>query len=97
MFTGVLALEVWDRGICVNTLIPGPGATLIANSQKSVWGTDADSEELILAEFEGKPAPQAPSELVKSPSEVADFVHYIFSLSETGPTGQVFSIARRPF
>ena len=97
MFTGVLALEVWDRGICVNTLIPGPVATLIANSQTAVWGTEADSEESILAEFQGKPAPQAPSELVKSPSEVADFVHYIFSLSETGPTGQVFSIARRPF
>ncbi len=97
MFTGVLAMEVWDRGICVNTLIPGPVATLIANSQTAVWGTDADSEKLILAEFQGKPAPQAPSEIVKPTSEVAEFVHYIFSLPETGPTGQIFSIARRPF
>lgn len=92
MFTGVLALEVWDRGICVNTLIPGPVATLIAN-----WSKDPVSEEAILAEFKGKPAPQAPSEIVKPASEVADFVHYIFSLAETGPTGQIFSIARRPF
>lgn len=92
MLTGALSLEVWDRGILVNTLIPGPVATLIAN-----WSKDPVSEESILAEFEGKPAPQAPSEIVKPASEVAEFVHYIFSLPESGPTGQIFSIARRPF
>ena len=92
MFTGVLALEVWDRGICVNTLIPGPVATLIVD-----WSMNAQSEEEVLAAFKDKPGPQAPSEIVKPASEVAEFVHYLFSLSESGPTGQVCSIARRPF
>jgi NAD(P)-dependent dehydrogenase (short-subunit alcohol dehydrogenase family) len=92
MLTGALSLEVWDRGILVNTLIPGPVATLIAN-----WSMDPVSEESILAEFKGKSAPQAPSEIVKPASEVADFVHYVFTMPESGPTGQIFSIARRPF
>ncbi len=92
MFTGVLVLEVWDRGICVNTLIPGPVATLIAD-----WSMNPASEEAILAEFQGKPAPHGPSEIVKPAGEVAEFVHHIFSLAESGPTGQIFSIARRPF
>ena len=92
MFTGVLALEVWDRGICVNTLMPGPVATMMAKN----WATGS-SEEEILAEFEGRPAPFGPSSLVKPASEVADFVHYILSMAETGPTGQIFSLNRRPF
>ncbi len=92
MLTGALSLEVWDRGILVNTLIPGPVATLIAN-----WSKNPVSEESILAEFKGKSAPQGPSELVKSASEVADFVHYVFTMPESGATGQIFSIARRPF
>ena len=91
-FTGVLALEVWDRGICVNTLMPGPVATMMAKN----WATGS-SEEEILAEFEGRPAPFGPSSLVKPASEVADFVHYILSMAETGPTGQIFSLNRRPF
>ncbi len=92
MLTGALAMEVWDRGILVNTLIPGPVATLIAN-----WSNNPESEEAILAEFAGKAAPQGPSEIVKPASEVADFVHYIFAMPESGATGQIFSIARRPF
>ncbi len=92
MFTGVLALEAWDRRICGNTLIPGPVATLIVD-----WSMDAQSEEEVLAAFKDKPRPQAPSEIVKPASEVAEFVHYLFSFPESGPTGQVCSIARRPF
>ena len=92
MLTEALSLEVWERGILVNTLIPGPVATLIAN-----WSKNPVSEESILEEFGGKSAPQAPSEIVKPASEVADFVHYIFTMPESGATGQIFSIARRPF
>ncbi len=91
-FTGVLAMEVFEQGICVNTLLPGPVATMMAQN----WATGS-SEEEILAEFEGKPSPFSPSSLVKPVSEIADFVHYIFSFAETGPTGQIFSLNRRPF
>ncbi len=89
--TGVLAMEVFEQGICVNTLLPGPVATMMAQN----WATGS-SEEEILTEFEGKPAPFGSSTLVKPVDEIADYVHYLFSFDETGPTGQIFSLGRRP-
>lgn len=92
MLTQCLALEVWDRGIDVNDIIPG----LVATTNVE-WASDRSSVESVLAEFEGKQPPFAPSERVKHPDEIGELVHWVACMPEGGPTGQSFSLARRPF
>ncbi len=92
MLTQCLALEIWDRGIDVNDIIPGLVATTNVD-----WASDRSSMESVLAEFEGKQPPFAPSERVKHPDELGDLVLWVASMPEGGPTGQSFSLARRPF
>lgn len=92
MLTQCLALEIWDRGIDVNDIIPGLVATTNVD-----WASDRSSVESVLAEFEGKQPPFAPSERVKHPDELGDLVLWVASMPEGGPTGQSFSLARRPF
>ena len=92
MLTQCLALEIWDRGIDVNDIIPGLVATTNVD-----WASDRSSVESVLAEFEGKQPPFAPSERVKHPDEVGELVLWVASMPEGGPTGQSFSLARRPF
>ncbi|RMG39114.1 MAG: SDR family oxidoreductase [Planctomycetota bacterium] len=81
MFTRCLALEVWDEGICVNELVPGPVHT-----------------DLTASVF--PPGPRHPtyaSEYVKEPDDVAPLALWILAQDpRTGPTGQSFSLARRP-
>ena len=91
MLTRCLALEVWERGIEVNEIVPGPVATTMVT-----FASDTSSEEAVLAELEGKPPPFSPSERVKPASEVADLVLWLAGLKQGGPTGQSFSLARRP-
>ncbi len=80
MFTRSLATEVWEDGITVNELIPGPVAT-----------------ELTAAVFEAnKPHPAIPSEWVKTPEEVVPLAVFLAEQGAKGPTGQSFSLARRP-
>jgi 3-oxoacyl-[acyl-carrier protein] reductase len=45
----------------------------------------------------GQAVPDLPGERVKTPEEVADFILWVLSFPKGGPTGQVFSLARRPF
>lgn len=78
--SAVLAQEVWRYGVSVNEVIPGPVATDMTSSRWSL----------------GEAPPELPSERVKSVEEVAAFVETILHLGTTGPTGQVFSLARRP-
>lgn len=84
MFTQALAVEVWERGIQVNEVLPGP----VANG--------LDPEAKLVAAQSGPP-PFAGSERLKHPDRVADLVLWLATRSnEDGPTGQTFSLARRP-
>jgi 3-oxoacyl-[acyl-carrier protein] reductase len=80
MLTQVLAQEVWPRGIDVNEVVPGP---VLTRMTEGVFRLDA-------------PPPFAPSERVKPPEEVAELILWVASRPAGGPTGQSFSLARRP-
>jgi NAD(P)-dependent dehydrogenase (short-subunit alcohol dehydrogenase family) len=83
MFTRALAVEVWERGIQVNEVLPGP----VAN------GLDPEAR---LEEARRNPPPFASSERLKHPDRVAEQVLWLATRGEDGPTGQTFSLARRP-
>ncbi len=83
MLTKALAVEVWPRGIDVNELLPGPVAS----------GLDPDAR---LEEARRRPPPFASSERLKHPDRVAELVLWLVTRGEDGPTGQTFSLARRP-
>ena len=94
IFTECLANEVWKRGIDVNNLIPGPVATEMFN-----WkGRErSHSTEEVLDKFkDGLPPMFPPQERMKHPDEVADLALYMATRPVGGPTGQTFSLARRP-
>ncbi len=80
MFTKCLALEVWEHGIDVNEIVPGPVLTPLTADRFTLDGAP----------------PFAPSERVKLPEEVADLTVWLASQPPGGPTGQSFSLARRP-
>ena len=80
MFTKCLSLEVWEHGIDVNEIVPGPVLTPLTADRFTLDG----------------PPPFAPSERVKLPEEVAELTVWLASLPPGGPTGQSFSLARRP-
>ena len=80
MFTQSLSQEVWQHGIDVNELIPGPVATKLTSGRMEVGGAP----------------PFAPSERVKGPDDVVSLALWIAMQGEGGPTGQSFSLARRP-
>lgn len=80
MLTRCLSLELWEAGIAVNEIIPGPVFT-----------------EMTAGIFEpDKPHPQIASEWVKLPEEVGPLAVYLAGQPRHGPTGQSFSLARRP-
>ena len=94
MLTEGLANEVWDRGITVNTLVPGPTATTTLSRQDPNSGVTTDD---ILKKFTDEPPAGLPAwERVKHPDEVARLALQIAGYGVGGPTGQVFSLARRP-
>jgi 3-oxoacyl-[acyl-carrier protein] reductase len=80
MFTQVLAQEVWSHGIDVNEVVPGPVYT---KATEGVFRLDG-------------PPPFALSERVKLPEEVAELILWLAERPPGGPTGQSFSLARRP-
>jgi 3-oxoacyl-[acyl-carrier protein] reductase len=80
MFTRALALEVWPHGIDVNEIIPGPVATRLTSGVMAASG----------------PPPFTDSERVKTPEEVAPLAVFLATQPKGGPTGQSFSLARRP-
>ena len=94
MFTECLANELWPRGIDVNNLVPGPVATSTFNRDKP--GERTSTEEIV-AKFADDPPPQFPKfERVKHPDEVGELALYMATRPRGGPTGQTFSLARRP-
>ena len=80
MLTRCLAQEVWEQGIDVNEVVPGPVLTRLTEDRLVV----------------GQPPPFAASERVKEPEEVAELVLWLATRPPGGPTGQSFSLARRP-
>jgi 3-oxoacyl-[acyl-carrier protein] reductase len=80
MFTRCLAQEVWELGIDVNEIIPGPVRTQATKVSMPAGG----------------PPPFAASERIKPPEEVAELALWLAGRPAGGPTGQSFSLARRP-
>ena len=79
-FTQILAQEVWEFGIDVNELVPGPVETDLTRDHMQV----------------GAPPPYAPSERVKVPEDVAPLAVWLATQPPGGPTAQSYSLARRP-
>lgn len=80
MLTRCMAMELANEAITVNELVPGPVAT-----------------ELTATVFEpDSPHPTIPGEWVKSPEEVTSLAIFLATQGLKGPTGQSFSLARRP-
>jgi len=80
MFTQCLAMEVWEHGIDVNEIVPGPVETRMTERK---WRA-------------GKPTEFSPSERTKSPEDVAPVAVWLAAQPVGGSTGQYFSLARRP-
>jgi 3-oxoacyl-[acyl-carrier protein] reductase len=80
MFTRCLAVEVWEDNITVNELIPGPVYTELTSG---IFQRD-------------QPHPAIESEWVKQPEDVVPLAMFLATQSAHGPTGQSFSLARRP-
>jgi 3-oxoacyl-[acyl-carrier protein] reductase len=85
MLTRCLSVELWPRGIDVNEVLPGP----VAN------GLDPEAR-LATAVRERQATPFTASERLKHPDRVAELVLWLATRGEDGPTGQTFSLARRP-
>jgi 3-oxoacyl-[acyl-carrier protein] reductase len=82
MLTRCLAEEVWQHNIEVNEIIPGPVYTEATRDVFDPTGT--------------QPPPFAESERVKPPEELGPLAVFLASRPTGGPTGQSFSLARRP-
>ncbi len=80
MLTRVLAQEVWQDGIAVNELIPGP--------------VDTDMTQWVADQPVGQPAAWA-SEWFKQPEEVVPLALFMASQPHKGPTAQSFSLMCR--
>lgn len=94
LFTEALANELWPRKIDVNNLIPGPVATSIFDP---VDAKAHSTPEQILERFKDELPPGFPEwENLKHPDQVAELAVYMAAMPTGGPTGQTFSLARRP-
>ena len=94
MMTEGLANELWDREIEVNSLVPGPTAT--ATFDNATPGQERSPEDILSAGPDALPKGLPAWERVKHPDEVAKLALQMASYPVGGPTGQVFSLARRP-
>ena len=80
MLTRCMSMQLWDEGVTVNELIPGPVYTELT----------ADIMQT------GVPHPAMASEWVKQPEDVVPLAMMMATQPKNGPTGQSFSLARRP-
>lgn len=94
MMTEGLANELWQREIEVNSLVPGPTATATFDNAKP--GQERSPEDIRPAGPDVLPKGLPAWERVKHPDEVAEMALQMASYPVGGPTGQVFSLARRP-
>ncbi len=94
MLTNGLANELWQRDIDVNSLVPGPTAT--ATFDNAAPGQERSPEEILSQGKDALPKGLPAWERVKHPDEVAALALQVATQPIGGPTGQVFSLARRP-
>ncbi len=94
MLTEGLANELWTRDIDVNCLVPGPTAT--ATFDNAASGAERTPEEILSQGRESLPKGLPSWERVKHPDEVAALALQLATQPIGGPTGQVYSLARRP-
>ena len=94
MMTESLANELWQQEIEVNHLIPGPTATTTFDN--SPPGQERSPEEILSQGAEALPKGLPAWERVKHPDEVAILALNMATQPVGGPTGQIFSLARRP-
>lgn len=80
MLTRCLAMELWSDGIEVNELIPGPVYTELTSNIFPQAGAH----------------PQIEGEQIKRPEDVVPIAMFLATHPPGGPTGQSFSLARRP-
>ena len=80
MLTRCLEMELWDDGIEVNELIPGPVYTELTSDIFPKGGAH----------------PKIEGEQVKLPEDVVPIAMFLATHPLGGPTGQTFSLARRP-
>ncbi|WP_323772520.1 SDR family oxidoreductase [Antarctobacter sp.] len=95
MFTDALANELWSRKIDVNNLIPGPVATSMLNKD-GPEGRRTTPEEVLERFADGVPPGFPEWERLKHPDEIGELALYMATRPVGGPTGQTFSLARRP-
>ena len=94
MMTDGLANELWARDIDVNSLVPGPTATATFQNANP---SEAKTPEEVLSQGEDALPKGLPAwERVKHPDEVANLALHLATQPIGGPTGQVYSLARRP-
>ncbi|MBD0865332.1 MAG: SDR family oxidoreductase [Rhodobacteraceae bacterium] len=94
MMTEGLANELWDREIEVNSLVPGPTATATFDNAKP--GEERSPEDILSDGPDVLLKGLHAWERVKHPDEVAHMALQMATYAIGGPTGQVFSLARRP-
>jgi len=81
MLTRVLAQELWQLGISVNELIPGPVETRM--SQEGIASLGEDTPFSLGSEW------------VKAPEDVTPLALFLATQPDIGPTAQSFSLMRR--
>jgi 3-oxoacyl-[acyl-carrier protein] reductase len=94
MMTEGLANELWSRDIDVNSLVPGPTAT--ATFQNADPSVAQAPDELLAQGGDALPKGLPAWERVKHPDEVAELALHLATRPVGGPTGQIYSLARRP-
>ena len=94
LLTESLANELWPRNIDVNNIVPGPVATSTFSREDPA--TRSSPEELLERYKNELPAGLPQWERVKHPNEIADLALWLAAHPTGGPTGQTFSLARRP-
>lgn len=94
MMTNGLANELWSQEIEVNSLVPGPTAT--ATFDNAQPGKERTPDEILSAGKDALPKGLPAWERVKHPDEVAQMALQMACFPSGGPTGQIFSLARRP-
>lgn len=94
IITEGLANELCSRDIEVNCLVPGPTATATFDNAEAA--NERSPEDILSAGKEELPKGLPAWERVKHPDEVAALALQLASYPNGGPTGQVFSLARRP-
>lgn len=96
MFTEALANELQSRSIDVNNLIPGPVATSIFDDMNKKEGQRSTPDEVLARYADKLPLGLPEVERLKHPDEVAELALYMATMPLGGPSGQTFSLARRP-